>query len=241
MEHIINLLTLGPIIKAFIAFILSGTCFPIVGVFVSVLGLVPLRFALMHGTLLGGVIALMLGTDTIIFPLIMNFLIVILLGPFSNRFKVGLSNISAFFMIFTIAIAFVLIDKMNINTMDAFGIFWGNIYALTDLDLTLLGIISVIVVMFIIINYKKITAVLFDMDVAYSLGINSRLIYYLVIMITGIIVALSIKIIGAMLVDSLLLLPAMIALHFSKSIKTLFIYAIVIGALSSIIGFYFLW
>jgi zinc transport system permease protein len=204
-----------------------------------VLDLVPLRFALMHGALLGGIVGLIFKIDNILFPLCFCLVIIILLGPLSKKINISLSNISAFFMIITISIAFILIDKLNIPALEAFNIFWGNIYASSIVDIIIISILSITIIFFIIFNFKKITAVLFDFDIAYTSGIKNNFIYYFILIITGAVVALSIKIIGAMLVDCLLILPAMGSLFFSKSMKSLFINSSIIGLLSSIIGFFF--
>ncbi len=237
MINLIEILLLPPIQRALIVFLIAGISFPMVGVFIVVLNLVPLRFALMHGVLLGGVIGILLNMNNILFPLLFNLIIIILLGPFSEKFKIGLSNISAFFMITSIAFAYIIIDKANIPAMEAFSIFWGNIYALTNMDVLYVVILTIIVILFIIINFKKITAILFDMDIAYTSGINNRALYYSVLILTGIVVALSIKIIGALLADCLLLLPAMASLYFSRSIKGLFINSALIGITSALFGF----
>ena len=47
-----------PILKGFIVLLLAGCFFPLTGIFVLKLNLIPLRFTLMHGTLLGGAAAL---------------------------------------------------------------------------------------------------------------------------------------------------------------------------------------
>jgi len=229
--------SLKPILRAFLAFIISGASFPVVGVFIVTMDLIPLRFALMHGALLGGVIGIILNFNNIIFPLLTCLVIILTLGPLSERFKVGLSNISAFFMMFTVAIAFILIDKKNISYQDAFNVFWGNIFALSNFDILSLLIMTIIIIIFLITSFNKITAILFNRDVAFTIGINSKFFYYLVLTITGCVVAVSIKIIGALLVDCLLVLPAIAALYFARSIKGLFIKAVLIGLISSILGF----
>jgi zinc transport system permease protein len=232
-----ELLSLFPIQKAFVAFIISGAVFPLVGVFAVVLNLIPLRFALMHGALLGGVVGLLFGSSSVIFPLLFCGLIVLLLGPFSERIKIGLSNSSAFFMITTVAIAFIMIDKAKISSMEAFNIFWGNIFALSIYDLVSIILLAFVIVFFIVLNFKKITAVMYDMDIAKSSGINAGLFYHIILVLTGLVVALSMKVLGAMLVDSILLLPAMGSLYFSKSIKKLFLNSALLGFVSAVSGF----
>jgi zinc transport system permease protein len=237
VDSLMQLISVAPIQRAAIAFLLSGAVFPLVGVFVAVLDLVPLRFALMHGALLGGVIGLMLDLNSQWIALGVNILMVLILGPLSLRVKIGLSNVSAFMMVASIALAFLLIDISGLQAWDAFSVLWGNIYALTNLDLYVLMGLAGIIIGFIVFWHRAITAVLFDMDIAYTSGIASNRLYYFILILTGSVVAFSIKLIGALLLDSLLLLPAIAALYFARSMRQLYMLASGIGMVGSIIGF----
>jgi zinc transport system permease protein len=58
-----------------------------------------------------------------------------------------------------------------------------------------------------------------------------------IIIITGVVIAVSMKLIGALLVDCLLILPALGAVSLAKSMKQLFLMSVGLGFVSSLIGF----
>jgi zinc transport system permease protein len=52
----LELLTLSPVMKGLILLMVAGVAFPVTGVYLLRLNLLPLRFMLMHGAILGGVV-----------------------------------------------------------------------------------------------------------------------------------------------------------------------------------------
>ena len=60
MSKLVFLFTLKPIIYGFIGMLVSGLCFPLAGVIILRNNLVPMRYMLMHGVLLGGIFSIAL-------------------------------------------------------------------------------------------------------------------------------------------------------------------------------------
>lgn len=79
---------------ALIAIFITGITFPLTGVFIISLNLIPLRFAMMHIALLGGAIGLFLKLDSMILGLIFCAISSIGLGPLSEKMKVGVGTVS---------------------------------------------------------------------------------------------------------------------------------------------------
>jgi ABC-type Mn2+/Zn2+ transport system permease subunit len=222
MSHILELLSLAPVQRGFFAFLVAGMTFPIVGVFIVVLDLVTLRFTLMHGALLGGVLGILFGVDGLLVSLVITVAIAALLGPASSRLRIDVSNSSALFMIATVALAFLIIDKAHIAALDAFSVFWGSIYALSPADVAIVCATAIGIVAFVCANRPRITAVLFDRDIAFSVGVKSAAFTNSIIIITGVVIAI---------------LPALGAVSLAKSMKQLFLMSVGLGFVSSLIGF----
>ena len=120
---------------AIIAILFAGIAFPMIGVFITSLNLVPLRFAMMHIALLGGAIGLFLNVDPLLMGLLFCSASSLALGPVSEKMKMGLGTLSGYLMTLTLALAFILFYKGNIHVIQAFDILWGNILSLTHGDL----------------------------------------------------------------------------------------------------------
>ncbi len=224
---------------ALLAVLFAGIAFPMIGVFTISLNLIPLRFAMMHIALLGGAIGLFLRVDPIFSGMLLCALSSLALGPISEKTKLGVGTISGYFMTLTLALAFILFYKADIHVLQAFSILWGNILSLTGLDLICVIVISLIIVMVIILFFKEIQAILYDREIALAVGVPERIFYFLIIFMLGLTIAVSMRVIGALLVDAFILLPAMGAILISKSLKQIFFFSSLFGLISGAVGLYF--
>jgi len=221
---------------ALIGVLFAGIAFPLIGVFIILLDLVPLRFAMMHVALLGGAVGLFLKMDPMLLGLIFCTLAAAALGPLSERMKVGLGTISGLFMTLTLAFAFILFYKGQINVLQAFGILWGNILSLTQWDILIISATSLFVIIIVFVFFKEIQAILYDREIALSVGIPEKQLYYLIVFMLGLTIAVSMRLIGALLVDALVLLPAIAARLVARSLKQLFVLSSLFGLISGLGG-----
>lgn len=223
---------------ALITILFAGITFPLMGVFIISLNLIPLRFAMMHVALLGGAIGLFLKLDPMILGLAFCAVAAMTLGPISEKMRIGVGTVSGYIMALTLAIAFILFSKGNIHVIEAFSILWGNILSLTRLDLLIIGVLSLIILSFIILFFKEIQVMLYDREIAITIGLPEKFFYYLIIFILGLTIAVSMRVIGALLVDAFVLLPAMGAFIISKTLKQLFLFSSLFGLISGLLGLY---
>ena len=98
-------------------------------------------------------------------------------------------------------------------------------------DVYIILAVSVISLALFILFYKEIKVYVFDMVYAYTIGINSRLTSLLVMIITMILIAAGLKAVGAILISSMLITPAVTGLH-----EKVLVIAAVTGALSAFLG-----
>jgi zinc transport system permease protein len=223
---------------ALIAILFAGVTFPLMGVFIVSLNLIPLRFAMMHIALLGGAIGLFLRVDPIFSGMLLCAISSLALGPISEKTRLGVGTISGYFMALTLALAFILFYKADIHVLQAFNILWGNILSLTWMDLIFVMVISLIILSVIIFFFKEIQAILYDREIALTVGIPEKRFYFLIIFILGLTVAVSMRVIGALLVDAFILLPAMGAILISRSLIQIFFFSSLFGLVSGMIGLY---
>jgi zinc transport system permease protein len=223
---------------AILAVLFAGIAFPMIGVFTISLNLIPLRFAMMHIALLGGAIGLFLRVDPIFSGMLLCALSSLALGPISEKTKLGVGTVSGYFMTLTLALAFILFYKADIHVLQAFNILWGNILSLTWLDLIFVMVTSLIILSVIILFFKEIQAILYDREIALTVGIPEKIFYFLIIFMLGLTIAVSMRVIGALLVDAFILLPAMGAILISRSLKQIFFFSSLFGLISGMTGLY---
>ena len=233
--------SLAPITRGFIAMIISGTFFPLCGLMVLRLDLIPLRYMLMHGVILGGALSLALNLPLFPVTLTINLLLIFIMMFFNKSQSFGFSGASAASMVLSMALASILMQLADVPAKDTLNLMWGSPFALTKSDLLILIAISILLLSYIIFNFKNILALFFNKDVAKAIGIKVRLNYTFMILIIALLVALAMKLLGAFLIDSLLILPVLNANLFcgkeSSGIKKLFVTSSIFGLVISVLGY----
>ena len=233
--------SLAPITRGFIAMIISGTFFPLCGLMVLRLDLIPLRYMLMHGVILGGALSLALNLPLFPVTLTINLLLIFIMMFFNKSQSFGFSGASAASMVLSMALASILMQLADVPAKDTLNLMWGSPFALTKSDLLILIAISILLLSYIIFNFKNILALFFNKDVAKAIGIKVCLNYTFMILIIALLVALAMKLLGAFLIDSLLILPVLNANLFcgkeSSGIKKLFVTSSIFGLVISLSGY----
>ncbi len=235
---VLRALSYPPILRGLLILLVAGSLFPLTGVFVVRLNLITLRFMLMHGTLLGGAIALGFGLDPLSLGIAIDVLLVLAVAWFSRSSGLNAGYLTTFFMVITIGLAFAVIYRTGVPAKDALSILWGSLFALRETDLILTLAFSLASLLFVLLLYRRLKAVLFDREVAYSSGVPERVIYNAILVITGLTIAFAMKLIGALLLDSILLLPALVASFFARSSRGMFLLAAAVGFFCSLAGFF---
>ena len=241
--ELLSVLSYPPILWGGIILIVSGIVFPVSGIFILRLNLVPLRFVMMHGALLGGALALWLGFSPLPLVLGVNLFLIGTLslwgGGIGNRESLAMqgSKASTFLMVTTIALAFLVIYKANVPAKDTLALLWGSIYALDRVDIwSFLGIAG-FNALYIIRWHREILAVLYDREIAQTSGVPTSFHVAFIIVLAGLTVSLAMRFLGALLVDAVVLLPALIGLSLGRSVRGSFRIASLSGGISAFLGF----
>ena len=233
----LELLSLTPILKGLIVLTFAGLTFPITGVYLFRLNLLPLRFMLMHGAILGGAMALALQINPFWTTIAVNLILVLFMAKISRSMKADAGQISAFFMVISISLAFIFIYKFNVPAKDTLTLLWGNLFILSWVEVSGVIIFSLLLAGFQYYFRYQLRALFFDREIAYTSGIDESKLYYAVVFLVAITVALAMKLIGALLLDAILLLPPVIASFHAKSLKGMILGSAIWGGIFSAGGF----
>ena len=114
----------------------------------------------------------------------------------------------------------------------------GSILSVNYNDLLYLSLLSFVLVIFIILFYKELLAIMFNRKLAESSGVNTRLFYFTGLFLTGFAVSLSLRIVGGLLVFALIINPTSTAYQFFYDFKKILIFSPLIGMISCLVGYY---
>ena len=149
-----------------------------------------------------------------------------------------LSGDSAIALLSTGALAigiFIISMRSGINT-DINSYMFGSVLAISKSDVSLSVVLSLTVLALYIIFYNKIFAVTFDEPFARATGIRVNIYNMLIAVLTAITIVLGMRMIGALLISSLIIFPAMSSMRFFKCFRNVVICSAVISVFCFLTG-----
>ena len=237
MERLVLLFTLKPVIYGFIGMIISGICFPLCGVIILRHSLIPLRYILMHGVILGGIFSLSFNLPLLPVSILINFFLVLILLLLNKEKSGGLSTSGSAMMVFTMGLSSLLTHLFNVQAKDTMELLWGSPFTLLPADLVILIFLAILCITYICLFFKPLSMIFFDTEIAISMNINVKLHTSLMVIITALVVSTAMKLLGALLIDALLILPALPAMRNSRSLKEVFYKSSIYGLFLSITSY----
>lgn len=116
------------------------------------------------------------------------------------------------------------------------GYLFGSIYTLDTIDLILIGVVTVVVLLAVSLHAKELFLLTFDEDAASVSGLPTRYFNFLISILTALVISVSIKIVGALLVSALLTIPAACSLVFARSFRQSVYTVVVVAELAVVAG-----
>lgn len=116
---------------------------------------------------------------------------------------------------------------------------FGNITSLTAVESFVSILLSVILIAALLSIYKKLTLNMVSQEMAQSIGINNRRLEFIFLLSFALAVALGIRFVGALLMGSLVIIPAASAKNIAKSLKGFMSGSVFFGVAAAVLGIYF--
>lgn len=223
-------------IKAFIAGILIAILISSLSIFVVVKRYAMLSDTLAHISLLGVAIGFLFETSTITMAIIASSIAAILIEYVKSYKKLYSDSVLSIFLSASLAISIIIVSLSNSFTTSLFDYLFGSIVAINDEDIMIIISFFIITLIFIGFYYQKLLLISFDEELAISSGVNVKLVNLIFTGLIGAMVAISIKIIGTLLIGALMIIPVISAICLKQSFIKTWILSAIFGILSVIIG-----
>lgn len=225
--------------NAMMAGILVGIICGVIGCFIILRGMALMGDAISHAVLPGVVIAYMLGFSFFIGAVVTGLLTALGIGYVSQNSK--LKDDTAIGILFTAAFALgvVLITQIRGSGVDLWHILFGNVLAVSSSDLWMIISIGSLVLLCIALFYKQLLLSTFDPIMAKSIGLPTKLIHYLLMLLLSLVTVASLKTVGIILVVAMLITPGATAYLLTDRMPTMILLSSIFGVFSSVVGVYF--
>ena len=230
--------------NAFASGIIIGLIAPLLGVFIVVRRLSLIADALSHVTLAGIAGSLYLSQTTAVFALLNPLYLGIVAAVTGSVLIERLRRLYKHYeelaipIIMSAGIGFsaIFISLANGFSSDLFGYLFGSVSAVSRQDLWIVLAIAFIIVIFLVLFYKELFLMSFDEEYAKASGLPSKWVHLLFMIVTALVIAASMRIVGILLVSSLMTLPVAASMRIAKGFKQAIFYAVIFGEAAVIIG-----
>ncbi len=232
--------------NAFISGMLIGLIAPLLGVFVVVRRMSLIADALSHVTLAGIAASLLLEKKVSAFtglnPLYLGMAFSVAGSLFIEKLRTVYKHYQelAIPIILSagVGISVIFISIADGFNTDLFSYLFGSISAVSRADMYVILAITVAVIMIIFLLYKELFLLSFDEEHAIASGISAKSIHFIFIFMLALVIAGSMRIVGILLVSSLMTLPVAASIRISKGFKQTIFFSVLFGELSVIIGLF---
>jgi len=222
--------------RALIGGALIGLAAPLMGVFLVLRRLSMIGDTLAHVSIAGIALGFLLG----IYPLGVGLVFALLASYGIERLRRAYRTYAelsiAIIMSGGVALATMLFTLGRGFNMNVMSYFFGSIYTLDYTDLAVVGAVTVLIVVMVAVNYKEMFLMFFDEDAAGVSGLPVRAYNIMITMLTALVISVSIKIVGALLVSSLLTIPVACSLLVARSFRHSVLWSVLFAEAAVLLG-----
>lgn len=171
---------------------------------------------------------------TIPIVILAAFIILIVSQKKGERGEVAIALVSAGALAFGV----ILTSITNGFNIDVYNYMFGSILTMSIQDVITSVVLSIILIIMYTIFYNRLFSVTYDEKYAKACGINITFYQFLIALFTAVVVVIGMKLMGTLLISSLIVFPAIISKKLTKSFKGMAIMSVCISVICFISGLF---
>lgn len=225
-------------IKAFAVAFMIALCAPCIGLPIVLKRFSAIGDATSHSALGGIAFGLLIGINPILGAVLFSVIAVLSIEKLRKYFGTyreiaTVIVMSAGIGLTAVLSAFIKNGSANINSF-----MFGSIVAISDFELWLSLALCTLVLVATLLLYKENFAITFDEESASLSGIPVRVVNFIIMLLTAIVVSVASRIVGALMISSLLVIPEASAMLISKSYKQTLWLSVIFSEFITLIGLF---
>ncbi len=229
--------------RAFIAGVIIAILASVSGTFIVLKRYSMISETLAHSALVGVAVGLVAGYNPLWIAVVVAVLSAWLIEYLRSSFALYSDAILAILLSGSLAIAVIIVSLGGAFNNSLFSYLFGSILSVTYEDVVTIFIFGTLALALLLAFSKELYFIAYDEEVAKTSGIKVVFLNYLLVTVVAIIIALSIQVVGSLLIGALMVIPTISALQFRVGfLPTIFIslfFAILSVLSGMVISFYF--
>ncbi len=220
----------------FVSIFISILC-PCIGIFLVLRRYSMIGDTLSHASLAGVTLGLVSNQNPILGAFIFTSVCGALIEFLRSYFKKYTDLILTIVLSLSVGTAITLISSGKLHT-NADSFLFGSILTVSPFDMIMVLILSAVSVLTLILLYHQMIYIAYDEEAAKIAGVRVRLINYVFSILVASAIAVSIRIVGVLVLSSMIALPVATALQLKKGFKLTLVFSIIFSVLDIMIGLF---
>lgn len=191
---------------------------------------------LAHSALLGVAIGLFLQINPYFAILVLTLILAVIMVWLESNTAFSVDTLLGIIAHSCLSLGVVTVALLKNVRVDLMSYLFGDLLAMTYQDVVIIGAGVIVVAALLIYYWKPLLSTTVSTELAQVEGINVQRMRFLLMMLTALTIALSMKFVGALIITSLLIIPAAAARRFARTPEMMVFIAIIISMLSVILG-----
>ncbi|WP_432662485.1 metal ABC transporter permease [Wukongibacter baidiensis] len=234
----LEILQYGFMQRALLAGIIIGVLCPLIGIFIVLRRMSLIGDSLSHVALAGVAAGILSGVYPLSMSLIFSIVAALAIEKLRKSYEEYAELSIAIILSAGIGLAVVLISFAKSFNIDLFGYLFGSITTVLPRDLWIIAILGVVIIITIKLLFKELFYIAFDEVSAKLAGIPVRYINLLFIILIASTITVSMRIVGILLVSSLMVLPVATSLQLAKSFRHATLLSIIFAEVAVVAGIF---
>ena len=222
--------------RALVGAILMGALCPLLGVFVVIRRLSFFGDAIAHSAFTGIALGLLLGIGPSVGSVLFAIGVAVGMGALQAKSRIPSDTVIGVFFSASAALGIILIGLLQGYRTNLFAYLFGDILGMGWGDLAAAAVLLCAVAVVVAALRRPLLQIALSRDLAAVQGVNVAALEYILFVLLAVTVAVSMKLVGIILVTALLVVPAAAARNLSSSMRQMFGWSVSLGVIASVLG-----
>ena len=222
--------------RAFIAGIFIAILASLSGTFVVLRRYSLISETLAHSALVGVAVGLVAGYNPLWVAVAVAIISAWLIEYLRSSFELYSDAILAILLSGSLALAVIIVSLGGAFNNSLFSYLFGSILSVSDSDVITIVIFGSLSLLFLLLFAKELYFIAYDEEVAKTSGIKVKFLNFLLVTVVAIIIALSIRVVGSLLIGALMVIPTVAALQYRVGFRPTMLLSLFFALFSVIFG-----
>ena len=222
--------------RAFIAGIFIAILASLSGTFVVLRRYSLISETLAHSALVGVAVGLVAGYNPLWVAVAVAIISAWLIEYLRSSFELYSDAILAILLSGSLALAVIIVSLGGAFNNSLFSYLFGSILSVSDSDVITIVIFGSLSLLFLLLFAKELYFIAYDEEVAKTSGIKVKFLNFLLVTVVAIIIALSIRVVGSLLIGALMVIPTVAALQYRVGFRPTMLLSLFFALFSVVFG-----